>query len=182
MAGVFVLMAFGGFTPTYWARVASGTFHGPPILHIHGALLFSWTLFYIHANRMDRIGAHAHPPRVGPGGNSPVQRHDVFDPRRADNRRARGRRARVWRRGTPIRCRGALRFTGVDRILFPGDRQRATIGNAQAADVPHHGGVYASSHRARSAGPLRPAGGARTTAGVRSGATGLDRRSADRRS
>ncbi|TLY81877.1 MAG: hypothetical protein E6K42_06565, partial [Gammaproteobacteria bacterium] len=46
MAGVFVLMAFGGFTPTYWAPVASGTFHGPPVLHIHGALLFSWTLFY----------------------------------------------------------------------------------------------------------------------------------------
>jgi hypothetical protein len=46
MAGVFVLIAFGGFTPTYWAPVASGTFHGPPILHIHGALLFSWTLFY----------------------------------------------------------------------------------------------------------------------------------------
>lgn len=46
MAGVFVLIAFGGFTPTYWARVASSTFHGPPILHIHGALLFTWTLFY----------------------------------------------------------------------------------------------------------------------------------------
>jgi len=46
MAGVFVLMAFGGFTPTYWAPVASGTFRGPPVLHIHGALLFSWTLFY----------------------------------------------------------------------------------------------------------------------------------------
>ena len=46
MAGVFVLIAFGGFTPTYWAPVARGSFHGPPILHIHGALLFSWTLFY----------------------------------------------------------------------------------------------------------------------------------------
>jgi len=46
MAGVFLLIAFGGFTPTYWARVASGTFHAPPIVHIHGALLFSWTLFY----------------------------------------------------------------------------------------------------------------------------------------
>src|SRR5437588_211 len=79
MAGVFVLIAFGGFTPTYWARVASGTFHGPPILHIHGAL-------------------------------------------------------------------------------------------------------HASSHRARNADALRPAGGARTAAGVRCGATGLDRRSADRRS
>ena len=46
MAGVFVLIAFGGFTPTYLAPVARGIFHGPPILHIHGALLFSWTLFY----------------------------------------------------------------------------------------------------------------------------------------
>src|SRR5882724_11451652 len=46
MAGVFVLIAFGGFTPTYWARLPSGTFHAPPILHIHGFLLFSWTLFY----------------------------------------------------------------------------------------------------------------------------------------
>jgi hypothetical protein len=46
MAGIFVLIAFGGFTPTYWTRVAGGTFHAPPIVHIHGILLFSWTLFY----------------------------------------------------------------------------------------------------------------------------------------
>jgi hypothetical protein len=46
MAGVFVLIAFGGFTPTYWAPVVNGTFHAPPIAHIHGFLLFSWTLFY----------------------------------------------------------------------------------------------------------------------------------------
>jgi hypothetical protein len=46
MAGLFVLIAFGGFIPTYWARIASGTLHAPPIMHIHGFLLFSWTLFY----------------------------------------------------------------------------------------------------------------------------------------
>jgi hypothetical protein len=46
MAGVFVLIAFGGFTPTYWARLAGGTFHAPPIVHVHGFLLFTWTLFY----------------------------------------------------------------------------------------------------------------------------------------
>jgi hypothetical protein len=46
MAGVFVLIAFGGFTPTYWAKMATGTLHPPPITHIHGMLLFSWTLFY----------------------------------------------------------------------------------------------------------------------------------------
>jgi hypothetical protein len=46
MAGAYVLVAFGGFTPTFWARVADGTFHAPPIVYIHGALLFSWTCFY----------------------------------------------------------------------------------------------------------------------------------------
>jgi hypothetical protein len=46
MAGIFVLIAFGGFTPTYWLRIANGTMHAPPIMHVHGILLFSWTLFY----------------------------------------------------------------------------------------------------------------------------------------
>jgi hypothetical protein len=46
LAGVFLLVAFGGFTPTYWARIATGTFHAEPIIHIHGILLFSWTCFY----------------------------------------------------------------------------------------------------------------------------------------
>jgi hypothetical protein len=46
MGSVFVLIAFGGFIPSYWARVATGTFHAPPITHIHGFLLFGWTVFY----------------------------------------------------------------------------------------------------------------------------------------
>jgi hypothetical protein len=46
MAGAFLLVAFGGFTPTYWAKVAAGTFHAEPIIHIHGMLLFTWTCFF----------------------------------------------------------------------------------------------------------------------------------------
>jgi hypothetical protein len=46
MAGGFLAVAFCGFIPTYWAKVAAGTFHAEPIIHIHGALLFSWTCFY----------------------------------------------------------------------------------------------------------------------------------------
>ncbi|HEY2144711.1 MAG TPA: hypothetical protein VGH12_01480 [Steroidobacteraceae bacterium] len=46
MAGAFVLVAFGGFTPTYWAKIAAGTFHAAPIYHIHGILLFTWTGFF----------------------------------------------------------------------------------------------------------------------------------------
>ncbi|MFO1426554.1 MAG: hypothetical protein U1F11_06195 [Steroidobacteraceae bacterium] len=47
MAIVFVLVAFGGFTPSYWAPIASGRMHAPPVTHIHGLVLFSWTLFYL---------------------------------------------------------------------------------------------------------------------------------------
>lgn len=46
MAAAFLLVAFGGFVPTYWAKMAAGTFHAEPIIHIHGALLFTWTCFY----------------------------------------------------------------------------------------------------------------------------------------
>lgn len=46
MAAGFLMVAFGGFVPTYWAKVAAGTFHAEPIIHIHGALLFTWTCFY----------------------------------------------------------------------------------------------------------------------------------------
>ena len=46
MAGAFILVAFGGFVPTYWAPVVAGTFRSPPVIHIHGMLMFAWTLFY----------------------------------------------------------------------------------------------------------------------------------------
>jgi hypothetical protein len=46
MAGVFVLIAFGGFIPTYWAKMLTGSFSGAPIHHIHGAFFFTWTLFF----------------------------------------------------------------------------------------------------------------------------------------
>lgn len=46
MAATFVLVAFGGFVPTYWAPVLAQRFHAPPIIHIHGMLMFTWTCFY----------------------------------------------------------------------------------------------------------------------------------------
>lgn len=46
MAAVFVLVAFGGFIPTYWAKIADGSFSAAPIVYIHGTLLSIWTLFF----------------------------------------------------------------------------------------------------------------------------------------
>jgi hypothetical protein len=45
MAVAFVLIAFGGFAPTYWLQLPAGTFVGSPLLHLHGLLFSAWTLF-----------------------------------------------------------------------------------------------------------------------------------------
>jgi hypothetical protein len=47
MAGACALVAVGGFAPTYWLQLAPGTFVGPPLLHIHGALFTAWTLLLL---------------------------------------------------------------------------------------------------------------------------------------
>lgn len=47
MAAICVLIAFGGFAPTYWLQLGPGTFVGPPLLHIHGALFSAWTLLLL---------------------------------------------------------------------------------------------------------------------------------------
>lgn len=47
MAATFVAIAFGGFVPTYWAKLGNGTFGGGPLLHWHGVLFFGWTLFFL---------------------------------------------------------------------------------------------------------------------------------------
>jgi hypothetical protein len=45
MAVGFLVVAFGGFTPTYWSKIAAGSFHGPTIIHVHGFFLFGWVCF-----------------------------------------------------------------------------------------------------------------------------------------
>ncbi len=47
MAVSCALVAFGGFAPTYWLQWPVGTFVGPPLLHIHGALFSAWTLLLV---------------------------------------------------------------------------------------------------------------------------------------
>jgi hypothetical protein len=42
-----LFIAFVGFAPTYWMGIAAGTFKARPIIHIHGIVFFSWTLFVV---------------------------------------------------------------------------------------------------------------------------------------
>jgi hypothetical protein len=47
MAAACALIAFGAFAPTYWLQLLQGTVVGSPLLHLHGALFFSWVLFML---------------------------------------------------------------------------------------------------------------------------------------
>jgi hypothetical protein len=44
---VCVLFAFFGFAPTYWLPLATGALTVNPVVHLHGAVFFSWTLFLV---------------------------------------------------------------------------------------------------------------------------------------
>jgi hypothetical protein len=55
MAAACLLITLGGFAPTYWLPLASGTLHKPPIVHFHGAAFFAWTgLFLVQASLAPR--------------------------------------------------------------------------------------------------------------------------------
>jgi hypothetical protein len=47
MAYVFAAICLAGFAQSYWFRIATGTFSGAPIFHVHGLLLFGWTCLYV---------------------------------------------------------------------------------------------------------------------------------------
>ena len=47
MAIACVVIAFGGFAPTYWLQLPAGTFVGSRLLHLHGALFFAWTILLL---------------------------------------------------------------------------------------------------------------------------------------
>ena len=47
MAAACAAIVFATFVPTYWFQLAAGTFVGPPLLHVHAALFFGWTLLLL---------------------------------------------------------------------------------------------------------------------------------------
>lgn len=47
MAFGFLAIALVGFSTTFFIPLARGTFSAPPIIHIHGALLFGWLFLLI---------------------------------------------------------------------------------------------------------------------------------------
>jgi hypothetical protein len=56
MGYVCAFVAVVGFIPTYWAPVASASFGGPPLLHLHGLLFSAWPLLFIVQARLALSG------------------------------------------------------------------------------------------------------------------------------
>lgn len=46
MALTCLAIAVLGFVPTYFAPLVQGKFSGPPLLHIHGLILFAWMIYF----------------------------------------------------------------------------------------------------------------------------------------
>lgn len=47
MAYAFLVIAVVGFSTTFFVPLAKGAFRAPPVIYVHGALLFGWLLFFI---------------------------------------------------------------------------------------------------------------------------------------
>jgi hypothetical protein len=56
LAGVGVLIALGGFAPTYWLQLAPGTFVGSPLLHLHALLFSAWPLYFLLQTTLVALG------------------------------------------------------------------------------------------------------------------------------
>lgn len=70
MAYVCAFVAIAGFIPTYWAPVASQTFGGAPILHVHGLLFSAWPVLFITQARLAVAGRFEHHRAMGFAGIS----------------------------------------------------------------------------------------------------------------
>lgn len=182
MAGVFVLVAFGGFTPTYWGRVASGTFNGPPILHIHGALLFSWTLFYLIQAAWIASG---HTPTHRAWGLAGIALFSVMMCSILVAQIAVMRLYDVQGYGDAGRRFAAVALCGLPVLIGFFSLAIANVRRPETHKRLMYLIMVGFMHPAIArvfVTFFAPPGGARTAAGVRCGATGLNRRSADRRS
>lgn len=58
-------VAFTSFTPTYWLPMKAGTLKVNPIVHIHGAVFFAWSLFLVFQTWLASSGRVARHRSVG---------------------------------------------------------------------------------------------------------------------
>lgn len=52
----FLAIALVGFSTTFFVPLARGTFSAPPVIYVHGALLFAWLVFLIAQTTLVKSG------------------------------------------------------------------------------------------------------------------------------
>ena len=78
MALSCMAVAFIGFAPTYWLPLASGTFPSLPVIHFHGMLFFTWTLYFAFQTWLAASGRIARHRTVGMIGVSLATAMTIF--------------------------------------------------------------------------------------------------------
>jgi hypothetical protein len=78
MALACMATAFLGFAPTYWLPLAHGSFSATPLVHFHGLLFFTWTLFYAFQTWLAASGQTARHRSLGMIGVSLATAMTIF--------------------------------------------------------------------------------------------------------
>lgn len=58
MALIALAVALAGFSKTFFAPLASGTFQAPVVIHMHGAAAFAWVLLFLLQPALIRAGRY----------------------------------------------------------------------------------------------------------------------------
>ncbi len=61
----FLAIALIGFSPTLFLPLARGTFVVPPVIYVHGALVFAWLIFFISQASLIRVRSVSVHRRLG---------------------------------------------------------------------------------------------------------------------
>jgi hypothetical protein len=78
MALACATVAFLGFAPTYWLPLASRSFQAPPVIHFHGLLFFTWTLYFTFQTWLAASGKIARHRTIGMIGVSLATAMTIF--------------------------------------------------------------------------------------------------------
>ena len=78
MALACTAVAFLGFAPTYWLPMVSQSLSAPPIIHFHGLLFFTWTLYFSFQTWLAASGRIARHRTIGMIGVSLATAMTIF--------------------------------------------------------------------------------------------------------
>ena len=129
MALACAAVAFLGFAPTYWVPLAHGTFSASAVVHFHGLLFFTWTLYFAFQSWLAASGRVAWHRALGIVGVSLATAMTIFGFLVSVARDA------AIRRDRPDRCRHRVLDRAAQRHRVLRRRVRAAIANTRQPEI-----------------------------------------------